>query len=286
MRAALGGPVPEQPTAGAEVIAALAAAAEPGLVATASGRFFGFVFGGATPAALAADWLTATWDQNAGLYATSPAAAVVEEVAGGWLIDLLGLPARRLGRLRDRRADGQLHRPGGGPARGAAPGRLGRREPAASPARHRSGSSPAPTGTTPSTGRCGSSASAPTRSPRSRPTTRAGCAPTRWPPRSTGHTGPAIVCAQAGNVNSGAVDPVGRICDLAHEAGAWVHVDGAFGLWAAASPALRPLLAGVERADSWATDAHKWLNVPYDSGLVFCAHPRPTAPRWASAPPT
>src|ERR671920_1858190 len=79
--------------------------------------------------------------------------------------------------------------------------------------------------------------------------------------------------AQVGDVNSGAVDPVGRICDLAHEAGAWVHVDGAFGLWAAVSPALRPLLAGVERADSWATDAHKWLNVPYDSGLVFCAHP-------------
>jgi glutamate/tyrosine decarboxylase-like PLP-dependent enzyme len=88
-----------------------------------------------------------------------------------------------------------------------------------------------------------------------------------------GHTGPAIVCAQVGNVNSGAVDPVGRICDLAHEASAWVHVDGAFGLWAAVSPGLRPLLAGVERADSWATDAHKWLNVPYDSGLVFCAHP-------------
>jgi glutamate/tyrosine decarboxylase-like PLP-dependent enzyme len=85
--------------------------------------------------------------------------------------------------------------------------------------------------------------------------------------------GPTIVCAQAGNVNSGAVDPLASIVDLAHEAGAWVHVDGAFGLWAAVSPALRPLLAGVERADSGATDAHKWLNVPYDSGLVFCAHP-------------
>jgi glutamate/tyrosine decarboxylase-like PLP-dependent enzyme len=85
--------------------------------------------------------------------------------------------------------------------------------------------------------------------------------------------GPAIVCAQLGNVNSGAMDPVGEICQLAHDRGAWVHVDGAFGLWAAASPRLRPLVAGVERADSWATDAHKWLNVPYDSGLVFCAHP-------------
>jgi glutamate/tyrosine decarboxylase-like PLP-dependent enzyme len=88
-----------------------------------------------------------------------------------------------------------------------------------------------------------------------------------------GGSGPAIVCAQLGNVNSGAMDPVGEICRLAHGHGAWVHVDGAFGMWAAASPRLRPLVAGVERADSWATDAHKWLNVPYDSGLVFCAHP-------------
>jgi glutamate/tyrosine decarboxylase-like PLP-dependent enzyme len=86
-------------------------------------------------------------------------------------------------------------------------------------------------------------------------------------------SGPAIVCAQLGNVNSGALDPVGEICQVAHARGAWVHVDGAFGMWAAASPRLRPLVAGVERADSWATDAHKWLNVPYDSGLVFCAHP-------------
>jgi glutamate/tyrosine decarboxylase-like PLP-dependent enzyme len=88
-----------------------------------------------------------------------------------------------------------------------------------------------------------------------------------------GPTGPTIVCAQVGDVNSGAVDPVGAICDVAHRAGAWVHVDGAFGLWAAVSPTLRPLLTGVDRADSWATDAHKWLNVPYDSGLAFCAHP-------------
>ena len=85
---------------------------------------------------------------------------------------------------------------------------------------------------------------------------------------------PAIVCAQVGNVNTGAVDPVGQISDIAHRHGAWVHVDGAFGLWAAASPRLRPLVAGVERADSWATDAHKWLNVPYDCGLVFCADPQ------------
>jgi glutamate/tyrosine decarboxylase-like PLP-dependent enzyme len=87
-----------------------------------------------------------------------------------------------------------------------------------------------------------------------------------------GSTGPTVVCAQAGNVNTGAVDPLRAICDAAHEAGAWVHVDGAFGMWAAASPTLQPLVDGIELADSWATDAHKWLNVPYDSGLVFCAH--------------
>ncbi|MBA2714994.1 MAG: aspartate aminotransferase family protein, partial [Rubrobacteraceae bacterium] len=86
-------------------------------------------------------------------------------------------------------------------------------------------------------------------------------------------SGPTIVCAQAGNVNTGAIDPLDAICDAAGESGAWVHVDGAFGMWAAASPALRHLTRGIERADSWATDAHKWLNVPYDSGLVFCAHP-------------
>jgi glutamate/tyrosine decarboxylase-like PLP-dependent enzyme len=89
-----------------------------------------------------------------------------------------------------------------------------------------------------------------------------------------GAGGPIVVCAQAGGVNSGSIDPVGEICDLAHRAGAWVHVDGAFGLWAAASPSRRHLLEGVEKADSWATDAHKWLNVPYDSGLLFCAHPQ------------
>jgi glutamate/tyrosine decarboxylase-like PLP-dependent enzyme len=91
--------------------------------------------------------------------------------------------------------------------------------------------------------------------------------------RAAAGRGPVIVCAQVGNVNTGAVDPCGEICDAAQEAGAWVHVDGAFGLWAAASPRLRPLVAGVERADSWATDAHKWLNVPYDSGLAISAHP-------------
>jgi glutamate/tyrosine decarboxylase-like PLP-dependent enzyme len=278
MRAALGGPLPDLPTPPTEVISALAAAAEPGLVATASGRFFGFVFGGATPAALAADWLTATWDQNAGLYATSPAAAVAEEVAGEWLLDLLGLPPHAsvgfvtgaqmanftaLAAARHemlRRAGWDVERRG---LAGAPPIRV-----VAGADRHDTidralrflgiGTDAIVAVPVDDQGRMRADALG--------PALAAG---------ESEHTGPTIVCAQAGNVNSGAVDPLAAIVDLAHGAGAWVHVDGAFGLWAAASPTLRSLLAGVERADSWATDAHKWLNVPYDSGLVFCAHPAP-----------
>ncbi|MEN3310111.1 MAG: hypothetical protein V7603_6313 [Micromonosporaceae bacterium] len=270
--AALGGPLPERPGDQRGVIADLVAAAEPGLVATPSGRFFGFVIGGAVPAALAADWLTSTWDQNAGLHVLAPAAAVVEEVAGGWLAELLGLPAgvsvgfvtggqmanftglaaarhevlRRVG--WDVEVDGLV---------GAPPVRV-----LVGAQRHDTidralrflglGTAAITTVAADDQGRM---------------------IPAALPDALAGATGPAIVCAQAGNVNTGAVDPVGRICDISHAAGAWVHVDGAFGLWAAASPRLRPLLEGVDRADSWATDAHKWLNVPYDSGLVFCAHP-------------
>ena len=272
MRAALGGPLPERPLEAREVVAALATAAEPGVVASSSGRFFGFVIGGATPAALAADWLTAAWDQNAGLHVLGPAAAVVEEVAGGWLAELLGLPAgvsvgfvtgaqmanftalavavrEVLGRVGwDVQANGLWGAP--------------RLRVLVGQERHGSidralrflgvgGAAIVPVDAD-DQGRMRTAAL-----------------------RSALHQGdgPVIVCAQAGNVNSGAVDPVGEICEVAHGRGAWVHVDGAFGMWAAASPRLRPLLAGVELADSWATDAHKWLNVPYDSGLVFCAHP-------------
>ena len=268
----LGGPLPEGPDDPAKVVAALVAAAAPGLVASPSGRYFGFVVGGANPAALAADWLTAAWDQNAGLHVLGPAAAVTEQVVGGWLTELLGLPAgasvgfvtgvqmanftglaaarhemlRRAG--WDVEADGLAGAPRlrvlAGEQRHHTIDRalrflgLGRSavEPVASDDQGRM------------------------RAEVLREALRRG-------------SGPAIVCAQVGNVNSGAVDPVGEICELAREAGAWVHVDGAFGLWAAASPRLRPLVAGVELADSWATDAHKWLNVPYDSGLALCAHP-------------
>jgi glutamate/tyrosine decarboxylase-like PLP-dependent enzyme len=270
LHTALGGPLPERPDDPAKVVAALAAAAAPGLVASPSGRYFGFVVGGAHPAALAADWLTAAWDQNAGLHVLSPAAAVTEQVVGGWLTELLGLPAgasvgfvtgvqmanftglaaarhemlRRAG--WDVEADGLA----GAPRLRVLAGE--QRHDTIDRALRFLGLGRSATVASDDQGRM--------RADALREALRRG-------------SGPAIVCAQVGNVNSGAIDPVGEICELAHEAGAWVHVDGAFGLWAAASPRLRPLVAGVELADSWATDAHKWLNVPYDSGLALCAHP-------------
>jgi glutamate/tyrosine decarboxylase-like PLP-dependent enzyme len=272
MRAALGGPLPERPLEAREVIAALATAAEPGVVATSSGRFYGFVIGGATPAALAADWLTSVWDQNAGLYILGPAAAVVEEVAGAWLAELLGLPAGvSVGFVTGAQmanftalatAVREVLRRHGWDLEAAGLWGAPRLRVLVGQERH---------GTIDRALRflgVGGAAIVPVDTDdqgRMRPAAL----------RSALHQGdgPAIVCAQVGNVNSGAVDPVGEICEIAHGHGAWVHVDGAFGLWAAASPRLRPLVAGVELADSWATDAHKWLNVPYDSGLVFCAHP-------------
>jgi glutamate/tyrosine decarboxylase-like PLP-dependent enzyme len=272
LRATLGGPLPERPLEPREVIAELAAAAEPGVLASSSGRFFGFVVGGATPAALAADWLTSTWDQNAGLYVLGPAAAVVEQVAGAWLADLLGLPEGvSVGFVTGAQMANwsglaiglhEVLRRAGWDLRSAGLWGAPRVRLLAGQGRH---------GTIDRALRflgAGGDAILPVETGdhgRMRPD-----ALRRALDRSGG---PAIVCAQAGDVNSGAIDPVGEICQLAHGHGAWVHVDGAFGMWAAASPRLRQLVAGIELADSWATDAHKWLNVPYDSGLVFCAHP-------------
>jgi glutamate/tyrosine decarboxylase-like PLP-dependent enzyme len=272
LRATLGGPLPEESAESREVIAALATAAEPGVLPSSSGRFFGFVVGGATPAAVAADWLTSVWDQNSGLYILGPAASVVEEVAGAWLADLLGLPkqvsvgfvtgaqlanttalaAARYEMLRrvgwDTERDGLCRAP--------------RLRVIAGQGRH---------GTIDRALRLLGLGTASIVEVEMDAQGRMQVAALRQALERD--DGPTIVCAQVGNVNTGAVDPVGEICELAHEHGAWEHVDGAFGLWAAASPRLRGLVAGVERADSWATDAHKWLNVPYDSGLVFCAHP-------------
>jgi glutamate/tyrosine decarboxylase-like PLP-dependent enzyme len=272
LRRALNGPLPAEPASDFDVVEHLARAAEPGLVTTTGPRYFGFVTGGALPATVAADWLASAWDQNAGLFVMSPAAAVVEEVAGAWLLELLGLPAaasvafvtgchmanftalaaarhellRRAG--WDVEADGLQAAPRlrvivGDEVHVSVVGALrmlgvGSRQLIRVAADDQ--------------GRMRTNALA------------AALAES---------DGPTIVCAQAGNVNTGAFDPFMPIADLCAERRAWLHVDGAFGLWAAASDSLRHHVRGVERADSWATDAHKWLNVPYDSGLVFVAHP-------------
>jgi glutamate/tyrosine decarboxylase-like PLP-dependent enzyme len=272
LRARLGGPLPDGPSDPAEVVAQLAELADDGLVASAGPRYFGFVVGGSLPAALAADWLAAAWDQNAGLFVLGPAAATVEDVAAGWLLDLLGLPATattgfvtgglganfsglaaaRNGVLAgagwDVERDGLI----GGPPLEVVVG--AERHVTIDIALRYLGLGSGRLRVVPADdqGRMDAAALA---------GTLADC------------QGPTIVCAQAGNVNTGAFDPLPAIIAAAHEHGAWVHVDGAFGLWAAASPALRHLVAGVGEADSVATDAHKWLNVPYDSGIVFVARP-------------
>jgi len=272
LRQALGTPLADGPTAPLTVVEQLARAAEPGLVTTTGPRYFGFVTGGALPATVAADWLAAAWDQNAGLYVMSPAGAVAEEVAGAWVAELLGLPenvsiafttgchmanftalaAARHEVLRragwDVESDGLQRAPrlrvvAGNEVHVSVIGALrtlgvGSREVVRVDADDQ--------------GRMRPDALAKT---------------------LTAENGPTIVCAQAGNVNTGAFDPFEAIADLCRDHGAWLHVDGAFGLWAGASTALRHHVQGVARADSWATDAHKWLNVPYDSGLAFTVHP-------------
>jgi len=270
LRKALGGPLPDGPIPAEQVIDELAAGAEPGLVAMGSGRYFGFVIGGALPAALAADWLTSAWDQNAGLYVAGPSASVVEQITRDWLLELLGLPGESsIGFVTGTQV---AHVTGLAAARWHVLDAIGW-----------------------DVGREGL-----TGAPRIRvlvgeqghvtvdralrllglgaPTTVAADDQGRMQPDAlaealAGAAGPTIVCAQAGEVNTGAFDPLPAIAELSRDAGAWLHVDGAFGIWAAVSPRLRHLVNGIELADSWTTDAHKWLNVPYDSGIVLCAHP-------------
>jgi glutamate/tyrosine decarboxylase-like PLP-dependent enzyme len=272
MRARLDRELPDEPQDPAAVVRELAAAARPGLMGTMSGRFFGYVIGGSQPAALAADWLTSAWDQNAGLWMASPAEAAVEELAGRWLTDLLGLPdeasvgfvtggqtanltclgAARHGVLADAGCDVERDGLVGAPRIRVLAG-AGRHDTVDLALRLLGLGTAAVTEV------------AADADGRMRPDALAAAL--------DAGQGPVIVCAQAGNVNSGAIDPLGQICELGHRHGAWVHVDGAFGLWAGASPTRCELVAGVDAADSWATDAHKWLNVPYDSGLAFTAHP-------------
>lgn len=272
LRARLGGPLPRSPVDPLVVVEDLAGAAEPGLVGIPSGRYFGFVIGGGLPAAIAADWLTSVWDQCPGFYACGPAASVVEEVTGAWLGQLLGLPegasfafvtgcqmAHVTGLAAARHH--VLHAVGWDVEElglsGSPPIRVlvgARRHVSVDRALRFLGIGRASLTVVPADG------SARIQVSRLRQELAAG-------------GGPTIICAQAGEVNTGAFDDLDGIADLAAETGAWLHIDGAFGLWAAASPALRHLVKGADRADSWAFDTHKWLNVPYDSGLAFCAHP-------------
>ena len=274
MRRALGGALPEAGESADSVLESLARAADPGIVATAGPRYFGFVVGGTLPVTVAADWLTSTWDQNAGLFVLSPANSVAEETAGGWLRELFGLPAgASVGFVTGCQAANfsalaaarhallaalRLGCRGPRPLRRARDRSRGRRGGARHRA-HRAADARARSRARASRGGGRPGADAP-----------GGRSPTTLAPLAGR---PTLVCAQAGNINTGAFDPLVEIADLAAAHGAWLHVDGAFGLWAGASPELRHHVRGLERADSWATDAHKWLNVPYDSGLVFCAHP-------------
>lgn len=265
-----GGHLPKAGTPPVDVINFLAKEAEPGLMAMPSGRFFGWVIGGTLPAALASDWLVSAWDQNAGLRYATPATAAIEEAAGQWVLELLGLPATadvgfvtgatmanftgmaaaRWRLLAD--AGWDLDRDGlfGAPRIRCFVGRerhdtvdlglrylgLGKPEQIDADGQGR-------------------------------------LVPAALDAALAAGNGPALVCLQAGNLHSGAFDPFREAIAVAHQHGAWVHIDGAFGLWAAAAPELRHLTDGFAEADSWGTDAHKTLNVPYDCGIAIVRDP-------------
>jgi glutamate/tyrosine decarboxylase-like PLP-dependent enzyme len=257
-------PMPDHPTDPAEALRLLDELGSPATMAMAGPRFFGFVIGGALPATVASNWLTTAWDQNTGLWGPTPSTSTIEVVALAWLLDVLGLPSES----------------GGAFVTGAAMANFT----ALAAARH---AQLAGAGwDVEALGLQGAPPLTVVVSAEAHPTLtkalgllglgreRAHVVPVDAQGRMHADalppiTAPAIVCMQAGNVNTGAFDPASEIIAWAHRAGAWVHVDGAFGLWAAASPRLAPLARGLADADSWATDAHKWLNVPYDSGLAF-----------------
>ncbi len=273
LRARLARPLTDDGAPPAQVIEDLVSDSAGGIVASAGGRFYSWVIGGSVPAALAADWLTSAWDQNAGLYAAGPAAALVEEIAGEWLKELLGIPAgasfafvtgcqmahvtclaaARHAVLERRGWDVEARGLSGAPAI-----RL-----LASRERHGSvkravrllgmGSDNLIGLDTDDQGRLDPHA--------------------LEQALAADPDSPSIVVLQAGELNTGVFDAFEQLIPIAKRYNAWVHVDGAFGLWAAASPRFRHFCAGAGAADSWATDGHKWLNVPYDCGYAFVADP-------------
>jgi glutamate/tyrosine decarboxylase-like PLP-dependent enzyme len=264
---AFSGPLPDAGLAPEAVLAELDALASPATIASAGPRYFGFVVGGALPASVAAASLTAAWDQNAGASAASPAAALLDEAALRWLAELLGLPSSCAGALVTGTTMANLTALAA--ARHALLAKLGWDVEARglfdAPALQVFAGDEVHASVRKALGLLGLG----------RDRVRALPVDAQGRIRSTelpAVAGPAIVCAQAGNVNSGASDPFEALRAWCDESGAWLHVDGAFGLFAAASPRLRGQLRGVERADSWAVDAHKWLNVPYDCGAAFVRH--------------
>jgi glutamate/tyrosine decarboxylase-like PLP-dependent enzyme len=263
-------PLQEHPLPAAAVVDELARLAEPGLMAMPSGRFFGWVIGGTLPASLAADWLVSAWDQNAAMRYATPATAAAEEAAGGWLLDLLGLPAGcDVGFTTGATASNFV---GLAAARQevlanagwdvAVNGLIGAPRLTVFVGAERHASIDL---TLRYLGLGAPVAVAADAQGRLLPDALAEAMAAR--------PGPAIVCLQAGNLHSGSSDPLAEAAAIAHERGAWVHLDGAFGLWAATSPRHRHLVAGLETCDSWATDAHKTLNVPFDCGVAIVARP-------------
>jgi glutamate/tyrosine decarboxylase-like PLP-dependent enzyme len=265
---ALGGPLPAGPSDPAEVLALLDDIGSPATMASAGGRYFGFVIGGSLPAALAANWLAGAWDQNSAMQAMSPVAAKLEEIVLGWMVDLFNLPAGS----------------GAGFVTGTTMANFTAVAAARTALLQRAGwnvEEDGLFGAPPIQVVVGEEVHVSLLKAlsmlglgRSRVIRVAVDSQGRMKPEAL----PALddrtlVCVQAGNVNTGAFDPAGEICARAQEAGAWVHIDGAFGCWAAVSPQYAPLLAGAGAADSWAIDCHKWLNVPYDSAVALVRKP-------------
>jgi glutamate/tyrosine decarboxylase-like PLP-dependent enzyme len=257
-------PLPDEPAEPEAVMQLLDEVCSPATVAMAGPRFFGFVIGGSLPVTLAANWLAGAWDQNSALYTVTPATAWLEQVALRWLIDLFNLPPECGGAFTTGATMANFCALAA--ARHAVLARAGWNVEAdglfgAPPITIMVSAEAHPT-LFKSLGLLGLGRN---RVVKMAVDGQGRILPDAMPPIS----GPTIVCTQAGNVNTGALDPFAAICQRAREAGAWVHVDGAFGLWAAVAPSRAHLTAGMTLADSWATDAHKWLNVPYDSGLAF-----------------
>ena len=266
--AAFDAPLPENPAEPTGVIAELVTKATPGLRAMTGAGFFGWVIGGSHPTGVAADWLTSAWGQNAANFAAAPAASAAEKVAGDWLLELLELPREAsvgfvtgatmanfvgLAAARGeqlRRLDWDVEKDGliGAPAIEVLIGDDAHATVFSALRYLGLGSDRARRVATDDLGRM---------------------KPDALRDALNSLDAPAIVIAQAGQINTGASDPFAEICGIAHDHGAWVHVDGAFGLWAQATPRFRHLTRGVEQADSWATDGHKWLQLPYDSGFVI-----------------